>query len=114
MAVSQAGMMRAAMSSAVDRPIRLSAASWASRVPLTNQRRISTACRLQPSARRRPRVPHRPPLGSEQPRHEQHGLLGDRKEGSVGNRIRHSRTLMGDICEKTPLLRGPALVPVSF
>jgi len=107
----QAGMTRAAMSSAVDRLIRLSAASWASRVPLTNQRRISTACRLQPSARRRSRGLHRPPLGSEQPRHEQHGLIGCGEHGGVGDRIGHGRTSVVDICERTSLLPGSCVCP---
>jgi hypothetical protein len=44
-------------------------------------------------------------LSDKRAGHEQHGLLGDRKHGGVGDRIRHSRTSVRlDICGRTSLL----------
>src|SRR4051812_11114705 len=52
-----------------------------------------------------------PSFGGQQARHELHGLLGDRKDGGVGDRIGHSRTSGGKtVCEKTSLLPRSCVV----
>src|SRR4051812_19725646 len=79
------------------------------RLPVAAQRPAPTAGAAAPS------------FGGQRARHELHGLLGDRKDGGVGDRIGHSRTSGGKtVCEKTSLLprscassRHLALVGVS-
>lgn len=87
------------------------AASCANRVPSTNQR--STSHRLPIAAQRPPARSSTPaaPLDGQQPRHEQHRLLGDRQHSGVADSIRHAGPRWPDIREKTSLLPGSCVHP---